>query len=163
MPVSINLSQENINKLYASIEKHKQKPGPLMPTLHDAQDIFGCIPQTVQKIISKELGVSVARINGVVTFYSRFSLEPKGQNVINVCLGTACYVKGSQSILDEFTESLGVKVGQTSSDGKFTLESARCIGACGLAPVFTINDKVYGHANRQMAKEVINTILQKDE
>ena len=162
MHVAVDFSKENMDKLYASIKKHRQKPGPLMPTLHDAQDIFGCIPQKIQKIISEELGVSVSRINGVVTFYSRFSLEPKGKNVINVCLGTACYVKGSQSILDEFTESLSIKVGQTSSDGKFTLESARCIGACGLAPVFTINDKVYGHANRQMAKETINTILQKE-
>lgn len=155
---NIQITEEKLAKLYAAMDKHKSKPGPLMPTLHDAQKIFGCVPLEIQKLIARELDESIAKINGVVTFYSQFSIEPKGETVIGVCLGTACYVRGSQGILDAFSDELKIKVGQTSEDGKFTLQATRCIGACGLAPVFTVNETVYGNSSVQKAKEVVRTL-----
>jgi NADH:ubiquinone oxidoreductase subunit E len=154
----IQITEEKLAKLYASMENNKKLPGPLMPTLHEAQKIFGCIPLEIQKIISKELNESIAKINGVVTFYGNFSIDPKGKNVIGVCLGTACYVRGSQGILDSFSDDLKLKPGITSEDGMYTLQATRCIGACGLAPVFTVNETVYGNASVQKAKEVIHTL-----
>ncbi|MDK2866203.1 MAG: formate dehydrogenase ferredoxin subunit [Clostridiales bacterium] len=138
------LTAENFAKLESVIEAHKDMQGPLMPVLHEAQHIFGAIPMAVQKVISEKLNVPLAEIYGVVTFYSQFTLEPKGDFLISVCLGTACYVKGSQKLIDKVTELTGVSVGTTSADGKFSLEATRCIGACGLAPVMTVNDDVYG-------------------
>jgi NADH-quinone oxidoreductase subunit E len=152
-------TQENLDALAVSIEKHKSQPGPLMPTLHDAQKIFDCVPLKIQKIISKELGVSVSRINGVVTFYSQFSLEPKGDYVVGVCLGTACYVRGAQDILSAISNDLGIDVGKTSDDYKFTLEATRCIGACGLAPVFTVNEDVYGNISIADSKKAIQKYM----
>ncbi|HEY8419291.1 MAG TPA: NAD(P)H-dependent oxidoreductase subunit E [Clostridia bacterium] len=153
------LEESKIQLLKERIKEHKQKPGPLMPTLHDAQNIFGCIPIEVQKIISEELGESIAKINGVVTFYANFSTEPKGKYIITVCMGTACYVRGAKQILDAIAEMLHIEPGQTTEDGLFTLESARCIGACGLAPVFKIGEKVYGNADKDVAKKAIEEIL----
>lgn len=155
MGIKIQITEEKLAKLSASMEKNKLKPGPLMPTLHDAQSIFGCIPIEIQKIIAEGLNESIAKINGVVTFYGQFSVEPKGENVINVCLGTACYVRGSQGLLDAFSDELKLKAGQTSEDGKFTLQATRCIGACGLAPVITVNSQVYGNSTVQKAKEIV--------
>lgn len=155
---NIQITEEKLAKLYAAMDKHKSKPGPLMPTLHDAQKIFGCVPLEIQKLIARELDESIAKINGVVTFYSQFSIEPKGETVIGVCLGTACYVRGSQGILDAFSDELKLKVGETSEDGKFTLQATRCIGACGLAPVFTVNETVYGNSSVQKAKEIVRTL-----
>ena len=117
MAVKLQITNEQLQELKAKIQEHKAKPGPLMPTLHDAQRIFGCVPLEIQKIISNELGVSISTINGVVTFYAHFSLEPKGKHVIGVCLGTACYVRGSQSIVDKFKEILKIEAGQTTEDG----------------------------------------------
>ena len=159
MAVKFEMKEEQVNQLKSLIAEHKKKPGPLMPTLHDAQNIFGCIPIPVQKLIAEELGESVAKINGVVTFYSRFSVEPKGEHVIGVCLGTACYARGSQDIINAISETLKLQPGQTTEDGKFTLEATRCIGACGLAPVFTIDDKVYGSSNPTIARNAIKEIL----
>ncbi len=155
MSVKFVLKDEQVAELKKRMAEHKKKPGPLMPTLHDAQSIFGCIPLEVQKIISEELGEPISKINGVVTFYSRFTIEPTGKHIINVCLGTACYVKGSQLIIDEFANQLHIQPGQTSEDGMFTLGATRCIGACGLAPVFTVDGKVYGQANPNMAKKAL--------
>jgi len=162
MAVKLVMTEEQVNELMARMAEHKKKPGPLMPTLHDAQEIFGCIPLEVQKIISKELGESIAKINGVVTFYSRFSIEPKGKHVIGVCLGTACYVRGSQQVLDAFSGELGITAGQTTEDGMYTLEATRCIGACGLAPVFTIDGKVYGQSNPTMARQALKELREKE-
>lgn len=159
MAVKFVMNEKQIAELKASMELHKQKPGPLMPTLHDAQRIFGCIPLEVQKIISKELDESVAKINGVVTFYSHFSIEPKGKHIIGVCLGTACYVRGSQNIIDVFCDELNIKPGETTEDGLFTLEATRCIGACGLAPVFTIDGHVYGSSNPTIARNALREYL----
>lgn len=138
------LSKENFEKLDKVIEKHKDTRGPLMPVLHEAQHIFGCISLEVQQRISEKMSIPLSEIYGVVTFYSQFSLEPKGKYHIGVCLGTACYVRGAQAIVDKVTEIIGVEVGKTSPDGKFSLEATRCIGACGLAPVLSINEEVYG-------------------
>lgn len=159
MSVKFVLKEEQVAELKAKIKEHKQKPGPLMPTLHDAQEIFGCVPLEVQKIISEELGESIAKINGVVTFYSRFSIEPKGKHIIGVCLGTACYVRGAQLVLDEFSKALKIQPGQTTEDGLFTLEATRCIGACGLAPVFTVDGTVYGSATPTIAKKALEEVL----
>lgn len=126
------------------IEKHKDDPGALMPILQGAQEIFGCVPMDVQKIIAEALHTTLSDVYGVATFYSQFSLRPKGKYLISVCLGTACYVKGSQKILDKISEELHLSVGETSEDGKFTLQATRCLGACGLAPVMTVNEEVYG-------------------
>ncbi len=161
MAVKFVMKDEQVKELKERIAEHKQKPGPLMPTLHDAQHIFGCIPIQVQKIIAEELGESIAKINGVVTFYSRFSIEPKGQHVVGVCLGTACYVRGSQQILDAVSGELKIKAGETTEDGLFGLDATRCIGACGLAPVFTIDGKVYGSANPTIARKAISEYLGK--
>lgn len=138
------LTKENFQKLDMVIEKHKERKGALMPVLTEAQRIFGALPIEVQKVISEGLNIPMAEIYGVVTFYSQFSLEPKGEYLIGVCLGTACYVKGSQAIIDRISKEVNVEVGATSPDGKFSLEATRCIGACGLAPVLTINEDVYG-------------------
>ena len=155
-------SDEQIQELKEKISEHKKKPGPLMPTLHDAQRIFGCIPIPIQKIIAEELDESISKINGVVTFYSHFSLEPKGKHIINVCMGTACYVRGSQEILDTIGGILKIKPGETSEDGKFTLAAARCIGACGLAPVLTIDGKVYGSATSKSVRSVIEELMKEE-
>ena len=123
--------------------RYKDEKTPLMMILSDIQNEYGYIPLEVQEIVSQETGISVAEIYGVVTFYSFFSLTPKGKYVIGCCLGTACYVKGAQQVIDKFSEILKIKPGQTSEDGMFTLDALRCIGACGIAPAVTINGTVY--------------------
>ena len=144
-------------KLYEVIEKYKGKKGALIPVLHEAQEIYGYLPIEVQKIVSEELDIPLTEVYGVVTFYAQFSLNPKGKYKIGVCLGTACYVKGSGAIVDKIKEKLGIDVGQCTEDGKFSLDATRCIGACGLAPVMTINDDVYG----KLTVEDVEGILEK--
>ena len=131
-------------QLDAVIAELKDVPGALMPVLQKAQDIYGYLPIEVQKMIALKMGVSIEEVYGVSTFYSQFVLNPKGDVSIAVCLGTACYVKGSGDILDKITQILGLPAGSTTPDGKYSLEATRCIGACGLAPVLTINNEVYG-------------------
>lgn len=135
---------EQYEALRAVIAEHKGEQGALMPVLQSAQNIFGYVPEEVQRFIAEGLGVTLSEVYGVATFYSQFSLEPNGEHVIGVCLGTACYVKGSQKVLDRLAEELDVEVGKTTKDGKFTLNATRCLGACGLAPVMMIGDEVYG-------------------
>ena len=131
-------------QLDAVIAKLKDTPGALMPVLQQAQEIYGYLPIEVQRMIAIKMGVSIEEVYGVSTFYSQFVLNPKGDVAIAVCLGTACYVKGSGDIIDKITEILGLPAGATTPDGKYSLEATRCIGACGLAPVLTINNEVYG-------------------
>ena len=150
-----SLSLENFEKRSLFIATHSGATDGLMPILHEAQDIFGYIPLEVQKFISKKTGISVARIHGVVTFYSQFSTEPKGEHVVGVCLGTACYVKGAQAILQKFKEELGIEPDQTTADGKYSLVATRCIGACGLAPVITIDDDVYGKVDPSQIDKIL--------
>ena len=131
-------------QLDAVIAAHKGMPGALMPVLQQAQEIYGYLPIEVQRMIALKMDVSIEEVYGVSTFYSQFVLNPKGEVSIAVCLGTACYVKGSGDILDKITQILGLPSGSTTPDGKYSLEATRCIGACGLAPVLTINNEVYG-------------------
>lgn len=131
-------------ELLKVIAEKKDDRGALMPILQKAQDIYGYLPIEVQTIISNEMNIPLEKIYGVVTFYSQFSLNPKGKYQISVCLGTACYVKGSGDIYNKLQEKLGIEGGGCTPDGKFSLEACRCIGACGLAPVITVNDEVYG-------------------
>ena len=135
---------EKFEKLAQVIQDHKEQKGALMPVLQEAQNIFGCVSEDVQKIIAEGLGVTLSEVYGVATFYSQFSLQPKGKYVCGVCLGTACYVKGSQAVLDKLCEELEINAGDTTKDGKFTVQATRCLGACGLAPVMMINDDVFG-------------------
>ena len=131
-------------QLDAVIAELKDTPGALMPVLQQAQEIYGYLPIEVQRMIALKMNVSIEEVYGVSTFYSQFVLNPKGEIAIAVCLGTACYVKGSGDILDKITQILGLPAGSTTPDGKYSLEATRCIGACGLAPVLTINNEVYG-------------------
>ena len=131
-------------QLYAVIDEYRDTPGALMPILQKAQDIYGYLPYEVQRMIALRMGISMEEVYGVATFYSQFVLNPKGEVAIAVCLGTACFVKGSGEILDKITEILGLPAGSTTPDGRYSLEATRCIGACGLAPVLTINNEVYG-------------------
>ena len=138
-----HISEAGVQKIMEICDRYVNDKTPLMMILSDIQNEYGYIPLDVQQIVSKKTGISVAEIYGVVTFYSFFSLEPKGKYVIGICLGTACYVKGAQQIIDKFSEILGIKAGETTSDGLFTIDALRCIGACGIAPAVTINGKVY--------------------
>ncbi len=136
--------------------RYKDEPTPLMMVLSDIQKEYGYIPLEVQEVVSEEMGIPVSEIYGVVTFYSFFSLTPKGKYIIGVCLGTACYVKGSQNIIDEFEDLLNIKPGQTTADGLFTLDALRCIGACGIAPACSVNGKVYPKMTKEKVVEIIN-------
>ena len=131
-------------KLMEVIEMHKDDPGAVMPVLQGAQDIYGYLPIEVQTMIAKGLDVPVEEVYGVSTFYSQFSLSPKGKYNISICLGTACYVKGAGDLMNKFSELLGIGAEECTADGKFSLTACRCIGACGLAPVLTVNEDVYG-------------------
>ncbi len=153
--VAFSGTKEQEEQLIKVIEEHKDQAGALIPVLHEAQNIYGYLPIEVQKIISDGLGVSMAEIYGVVTFYTQFTTNPKGKYNIAVCLGTACYVKGSGTILDKIKEKLGIDVGECTSDGKYSIEATRCIGACGLAPVLTVNDDVYGRLSPDDIDEIL--------
>lgn len=142
--LDVKANEKGFKELKEYIESIRDTKGLLMPTLHKAQEIFGYLPIEVQKFISKETGIPMAEIYGVVTFYTEFSLTPKGKNTVGVCMGTACYVKNAQLVLDKIVKELKIEVGNTTQDNLFTLEATRCIGCCGLAPVITINDDVYG-------------------
>ncbi|MCL5779438.1 MAG: NADH-quinone oxidoreductase subunit NuoE [Firmicutes bacterium] len=152
---------EKFQRLHEIITAHKERPGALIPVMHEAQDLFGYLPKNVQQVIAMGLGVPLADVYGVATFYSKFSLQPKGTYQINVCLGTACYVKGAQGILDKIAETLNIKVGETTPDGMFSLGANRCVGGCGLSPVMTINDEVYGELNTEQVEEILKKYLEK--
>ena len=142
--VPFNGTKEQEEQLLAVIAELKSQPGCLMPIMQKAQDIYGYLPIEVQTIIADELGIPLEKVYGVATFYAQFALYPKGKYKISVCLGTACYVKGSGDLYNALMEKLGIAGGECTPDGKFSLEACRCIGACGLAPVLTVNDDVYG-------------------
>ena len=149
--VDFHGTKEQEEKLLAVIAKHAGEKGAMMPILQEAQEIYGYLPLEVQEIIAAKTGVSLEEIFGIVSFYAQFKLNPDGQYAIAVCLGTACYVKGSGDIINAISEKLNVPIGSTSPDGKYSIEATRCIGACGLAPVLTVNEDVYG---RITAKDV---------
>lgn len=139
------ICEKNKQEIKKIISKRKSMETPLMMILSDIQNKYGYIDLEVQQIVADELNIPVSEVYGVVTFYSYFSLQPKGKYVIGICMGTACYVKGSQGLLDAFCNRLGIKEGQTTEDGLFTIDVLRCIGACGLAPVVSVNGKIYPH------------------
>ena len=157
-----HLQQAAITQINAICDRYANEKTPLMMILSDIQNEYGYIPLEVQKIVSQKTGISVAEIYGVVTFYSFFSLEPKGKYVIGCCLGTACYVKGAQQIIDRFCEILKIKPGQTTEDGLFTVDALRCIGACGIAPAVTINGKVYPKMSADAVQGVVDEYLAKE-
>jgi NADP-reducing hydrogenase subunit HndA len=146
---------EKLEKLKEIIGKHKSRQGALIPILHEAQELYGYLPLEVQKTISEGLNVPLSEIYGVATFYTRFSLQPKGKNTIQVCLGTSCYVKGSEKVLERVKNRLGINEGETTEDGLFSLDTTRCIGACGLAPVMMINEDVYGKVTPDMIDGIL--------
>ncbi len=146
---------EQLAALDAVIAEHKTQAGALMPVLQKAQDIYGYLPVEVQKHIAAELDIPYSEVFGVVTFYSQFQLNPKGAHPVAVCLGTACYVKGSGIIMEKLEEMLGIKSGAITSDLRFSLDATRCIGACGLAPVMTIGEDVYGRLESSMLKDIL--------
>ena len=137
-------TQEQEKQLLQIIENNKDVPGALMPVLQQAQELYGYLPIEVQTKIAQGLGISIEEVYQVVTFYGQFALNPTGKHRVAVCLGTACYVKGAQNILEELEKQLGVKAGGTTTDGVFTLEATRCLGCCGLAPVIVVDEDVYG-------------------
>jgi len=139
----------------AICEEYGKEPSPLMMILSAIQKKYGYIPLEIQEIVSGKTGIPVAEIYGVVTFYSFFSLQPKGKYVVGICLGTACYVKSSQQILDKFETLLGIKAGQTTPDGLFTIEAIRCMGACALAPAMSVNGKVYPRVTPDQVEKIL--------
>lgn len=151
------LKKEAVELIKSICNRYKDEPTPLMLVLSDIQKEYGYIPLEVQEIVSKELSVPVSDIYGVVTFYSFFSLKPKGKFVVGVCLGTACYVKGGQNVIDKFSDILGIKPGETTSDGLFTLDALRCIGACGIAPAVSINGKVFPKISIEKIASIIDS------
>ena len=154
-----NCVNEKIKKDMAEIlEKYTDKKDNLIAILNEVQEKYGYIPKVAQMEISKYLEIPMAEIYGVITFYARFTLEPKGKYNISVCLGTACFVKGSQAILDRLKERLNLEEGKTSEDGIYSIDTTRCVGACGIAPVFTVNDEVYGHATVKKLDEVLDEL-----
>jgi len=148
-------NKEMFDELEEFINDGHNAPSDLIAILHRAQSIFGYLPMSVQTFIANKIGVNVSRVYGVVTFYSFFTMVPKGQNVVNVCLGTACFVRGSDKILEKLEEVLHIKNGETTPDGKFTLTTLRCVGACGLAPVVQINDKTYGNVTVDDVEKIL--------
>lgn len=155
--VEFHGTKEQEERLIAVCAKYKDTMGKMMPILQEAQEIYGYLPAEVQKIIARETGVSQEEIYGIISFYAQFKLNPDGQYAIAVCLGTACYVKGSGDIIEAISQKLNVPVGSTSPDGKYSIEATRCIGACGLAPVLTVNGEVYG----KITVDDVDTILAK--
>ncbi|HPT13557.1 MAG TPA: NAD(P)H-dependent oxidoreductase subunit E [Bacteroidales bacterium] len=154
--VNIKLSDQKIAQLQAICTEFNNDKGELINVLHKAQHLFGYLPAEVQEVIAKELKTSVAHIYGVVSFYSFFTMTPKGEHPISICMGTACYVRGAEKVLDEFKRILKVKVGETTADGKFSLSCLRCVGACGLAPVVMVGEKVYGRVAPDGVKDILD-------
>lgn len=151
------LAQAMYDELGDYIDKLPEKKGSLISVLHRAQSIFGYLPREVQQYVAKKLDISVSQVYGVVSFYSFFTMVPKGKHPISVCLGTACYVRGADKVVEAFKRELGVNVGETTPDGKFSLDALRCVGACGLAPVVLVGDKVYGRiSTAEQVKEILN-------
>jgi NADH-quinone oxidoreductase subunit E/NADP-reducing hydrogenase subunit HndA len=150
------LSRSKITKLHAICEEYNNDPGELINVLHAAQGALGYLPVEVQEVIASRLNIPVSKVYGVVTFYSFFTMTPNGKYPISVCLGTACYVRGAEKVLEELERQLEIKVGETTQDGLFSLDCLRCVGACGLAPVVSIGGKVYGRVTPEKVKKILS-------
>lgn len=153
-------NKEKLGAYQSFLNRQKGKPGNLMIVLHEAQSKFGYIPNEIQKMISETLRIPRAEIYGVITFYSQFTLIPKGETQVAVCLGTACYVKGAQAVLDKSEEVLGIRSGETTPDGKFSIQATRCVGACVLAPVITVNEDAHGRMTPNSMEELLKEVKQ---
>ncbi len=147
---------ERVEVVKTLIENLKSVKGSLIQVLHGIQEVYGYLPENILRMVSEGMDIPMTEIYGVATFYHLFSLEPKGKHVIKVCMGTACYVKGSQTILNRLSQELNIEVGKTSVDGNFTLEATRCLGACGLSPVITIDEKVYARVTLEDARRILD-------
>ena len=155
----ICISQKKAEEIKAICEQYRNDPGELINILHTTQDRLGYLPKEVQETIALELAIPSAQVYGVVSFYSFFTMKPKGKYPISVCMGTACYVRGSEKVLDEFKRQLGIEVGATTPDGLFSLDSLRCVGACGLAPVVMVGSRVYGRLTVADVKGIIDEFI----
>ncbi|MDR2414138.1 MAG: NAD(P)H-dependent oxidoreductase subunit E [Odoribacteraceae bacterium] len=158
---TITLPKCAIETLVKICAKHDNQPGELINILHEAQGTLGYLPREVQEVIARQLRVPVSRVYGVVTFYSFFTMTPKGKHPISVCMGTACYVRGAETILDEFKRRLEINAGGVTPDGQFSLDSLRCVGACGLAPVVLVGEKVYGRVTHAEVEKIITEHAEK--
>ena len=154
----IKLACDIAEQVEAICDKHGNDPGELINILHEAQHLQGYLPEEMQRIIARKLDIPVSKVYGVVTFYTFFTMTPKGKHPISVCMGTACYVRGSEKLLDEFKRQLAIDVGETTPDGKLSLDCLRCVGACGLAPVVMIGEKVYGRLQAADIKKILEEL-----
>ena len=154
--VKIKMRQEHIDKIKEICKKFNNEGGELINVLHQTQSYIGYLPAEAQELVASELNISVAQVYGVVSFYSFFTMTPKGEHPISVCMGTACYVRGAEKILDEFKRILNINVGETTPDGKFSLTALRCIGACGLAPVITVGEEVHGRLSPDDVQGIVD-------
>lgn len=150
-----NISEEKLAQVDQIIAEHKDQPGALIPVLHKSQELFGYLPEEVQKRVAEGLNVPLSEVYGVITFYSLFNLQPEGEHVINLCMGTACYVKGATLIQEEIEKQLHISVNETTDDGKFTLKFSRCVGACSLAPFMMVDEDVYGRVKAKDIKFIL--------
>jgi len=153
--IKIELKSRDVEFISEVCQRFNREPRELINVLHQVQGHFGYLPAEVQEVVARELGVPVAKVYGVVTFYSFFTMIPKGEHPISICMGTACYVRGAEKVLDEFKRRLGIEVGQTTADGKFSLNCLRCVGACGLAPVVLVGEKTYGRVSPDGVEEIL--------
>jgi NADH:ubiquinone oxidoreductase subunit E len=160
---SLRSQDERYKKLAEIIARYAGQSGALIPVLHQAQEVFGYLPHDVQVLIAEGLDVPLSEIDGVITFYSLFTSQPQGKYKVGICLGTACYVKGAALVLEELKKELGIDINETSTDGLFTLEVTRCVGACGLAPVMTIGDDVYGRLTPEDVSGILDKYVQAEK
>lgn len=158
--IKVELRQDQVEKIKEICQSFNNESGELINVLHKTQGAFGYLPAEVQEVIAEELNVSVAKVYGVVTFYSFFTMIPKGKYPISICTGTACYVRGAEKVLEEFKKELKIEVGETSGDGLFSIACLRCVGACGLAPVVMVGDKTYGRVSPEMVKDIVAEYLE---
>lgn len=161
MKVKVRLSEDKINKIKEICQEFNNEPGELINVLHQTQNALGYLPAEVQEVIAHTLKLSTAHVYGVVTFYSYFTMIPKGRFPISICTGTACYVRGAEKVLEEFKRQLNITVGETTEDGKFSLSCLRCVGACGLAPVILVGEKVYGRVSPDGVKAILEAYKDK--
>ena len=153
--IKVKLSENKINQIKDICKSFNNEKGEVINVLHKVQSALGYLPAEVQEVVASELGLPTAHVYGVVTFYSFFSMIPKGEYPISVCMGTACYVRSAEKVLDELKQELGIGLGETTPDGKFSLNCLRCVGACGLAPVVIIGEKVHGRVEPSQVKEIL--------
>jgi NADH-quinone oxidoreductase subunit E/NADP-reducing hydrogenase subunit HndA len=153
--IKVKLKEKDLSKIKEICKSFNNEEGELINVLHKSQEHFGYLPAEIQEAVAQELNMSVAKVYGVVTFYSFFTMLPKGRFPISICTGTACYVRGADNVLQEFKRQLNIEVGETTDDGKYSLSCLRCVGACGLAPVVLVGDKTYGRVSAEGVKEIL--------